>query len=91
MLTSPSTTNSNSGCSWWTRPCSAAVPGRPLVEAIIAHARSLDGVRAVALTTGGTWESAHGLYRKTGFRRVPERDWFVPDTDIKLLVFRLDV
>ena len=65
--------------------------GQAMVEAIIAHARSLDGIRAVALTTGGTWESAHGLYRKTGFRRVPERDWFVPDTDIKLLVFRLDV
>jgi GNAT superfamily N-acetyltransferase len=65
--------------------------GQALVEAIIAHARSLDGIRAVALTTGRTWESAHGLYRKNGFRRVPERDWFVPDTDIKLLVFRLDV
>ena len=65
--------------------------GQALVEAIIAHARSLDGIRAVALTTGGTWESAHGLYRKTGFHRVPERDWFVPDTDIKLLVFRLGV
>lgn len=65
--------------------------GRAMVEAIIAHARSLDGIRGVALTTGGTWESAHGLYRKTGFRRVPERDWFVPGTDIKLLVFRLDV
>lgn len=65
--------------------------GRAMVEAIIGHARSLDGIRAVALTTGGTWESAHGLYRKTGFHRVPERDWFVPDTDIKLLVFRLDV
>jgi GNAT superfamily N-acetyltransferase len=65
--------------------------GQALVGAIIAHARSLDGISGVALTTGGTWESAHGLYRKTGFRRVPERDWFVPDTDIKLLVFRLDV
>ncbi|MFJ5697784.1 GNAT family N-acetyltransferase [Arthrobacter sp. NPDC093139] len=65
--------------------------GLAMVEAIIEHARSLDGIRAVALTTGRTWESAHGLYRKTGFRRVPERDWFVPDTDIKLLVFRLDV
>jgi GNAT superfamily N-acetyltransferase len=65
--------------------------GKAMVEAIIAHARSLDGIRGVALTTGGTWESAHGLYRKTGFRRVPQRDWFVPDTDIKLLVFRLDV
>jgi ribosomal protein S18 acetylase RimI-like enzyme len=65
--------------------------GLAMVEAIIAHARSLDGIRAVALTTGGDWESAHGLYRKTGFRRVPERDWYVPGTDIKLLVFRLDV
>ncbi|KRE59180.1 GCN5 family acetyltransferase [Arthrobacter sp. Soil736] len=65
--------------------------GLALVEAIIAYAKSLDGISAVALTTGGTWESAHGLYRKTGFRRVPERDWFVPDTDIKLLVFRLDI
>ncbi|MET3935369.1 GNAT family N-acetyltransferase [Arthrobacter sp. OAP107] len=65
--------------------------GLAMVEAIIAHARSLDGIRAVALTTGGDWESAHGLYRKTGFRRVPERDWYVPGTDIKLLVFRLEV
>lgn len=65
--------------------------GKAMVEAIIAHAKSLDGVNAVALTTGRTWESAHGLYRKTGFQRVPERDWFVPDTDIKLLVYRLDV
>ena len=65
--------------------------GKAMVEAIIDHARSLDGIKAVALTTGKTWESAHGLYRKTGFQRVPERDWFVPGTDIKLLVYRLDV
>ena len=45
----------------------------------------------MALTTGGSWESAHGLYRKTGFRRAPERDWLVPGTDIKLLVYRQDV
>ncbi|KIS27938.1 GCN5 family acetyltransferase [Arthrobacter sp. SPG23] len=65
--------------------------GKAMVEAIIDHAKSLDGIKAVALTTGRTWESAHGLYRKTGFHRVPERDWFVTDTDIKLLVYRLDV
>lgn len=65
--------------------------GRAMVEAIIGHAKSLDGIKAVALTTGMTWESAHGLYRKTGFKRVPERDWLVPGTDIKLLVYRLDV
>ncbi|HET8879822.1 MAG TPA: GNAT family N-acetyltransferase [Arthrobacter sp.] len=65
--------------------------GKAMVEAIIDHARTLPGVTGVALTTGLTWESAHGLYRKTGFRRVPERDWFVPETDIKLLVYRLDL
>lgn len=65
--------------------------GRAMVEAIIAHARSLPGIRAVALTTGENWESAHGLYNRTGFARVPERDWFVPGTDIKLLVYRLDL
>ncbi|MCU1434802.1 MAG: family acetyltransferase [Pseudarthrobacter sp.] len=65
--------------------------GQAMVEAIIEHARSLEGIRGVALTTGRTWESAHGLYRKTGFRRAPERDWLIPGTDIKLLVYRLDV
>ncbi|MCU1531739.1 MAG: family acetyltransferase [Arthrobacter sp.] len=65
--------------------------GKAMVRAIIEHARSRPGITAVALTTGMTWESAHGLYRKTGFQRVPERDWLVPDTDIKLLVYRQDV
>jgi ribosomal protein S18 acetylase RimI-like enzyme len=65
--------------------------GKAMVDAIIERARSVAGIKAVALTTGQTWESAHGLYRKFGFRRVPERDWFVPGTDIKLLVYRLDV
>ena len=62
--------------------------GKAMVEAILDHARSLPGINAVALTTGLTWESAHGLYQKTGFQRAPERDWVVPDTDIKLLVYR---
>lgn len=65
--------------------------GQAMVKAIVEHAKSLEGIKGVALTTGGTWESAHGLYRKTGFRRVPERDWLIPGTDIKLLVYRLDV
>jgi GNAT superfamily N-acetyltransferase len=65
--------------------------GQAMVEAIVEHARGLDGISGVALTTGRTWESAHGLYRKTGFRRVPERDWLIPGTDIKLLVYRLDL
>lgn len=65
--------------------------GRAMVEAIIDYARTLPGIRAVALTTGKDWESAHGLYRRTGFHRVAERDWFVPGTDTKLLVYRRDL
>lgn len=65
--------------------------GKAMVQAIIEHARTLPGISGVALTTGQTWASAHGLYRNSGFQRVPERDWFVPNTDIKLLVYRLDL
>jgi ribosomal protein S18 acetylase RimI-like enzyme len=65
--------------------------GKAMMAAILEHARELDGVKGVSLTTGSTWESARGLYNKTGFARVPERDWFVPGTDIKLLVYRLDL
>ena len=65
--------------------------GKAMVHAILEHARSLPGIHAVALTTGVTWESAHGLYQKTGFRRAPERDWVVPDTDIRLLVYRQEL
>lgn len=65
--------------------------GRALVNAIIEHARSLAGVHGVVLTTGQGWESARALYGKLGFQRTPERDWFVPGTDIKLLVYRLAV
>ncbi len=65
--------------------------GKAMMAAILEYARELDGVKGVSLTTGSTWESARGLYNKTGFARVPERDWFVPGTDIKLLVYRLDL
>ncbi|MDQ0665125.1 N-acetylglutamate synthase-like GNAT family acetyltransferase [Arthrobacter ulcerisalmonis] len=65
--------------------------GKAMVDAILSHAHTLPGIRGVALTTGKAWESAHALYRKTGFQRVPERDWFVPGTDTKLLVYRRDL
>ncbi|WP_427004218.1 GNAT family N-acetyltransferase [Pseudarthrobacter sp. H2] len=65
--------------------------GQAMIHAILEHARSLPGITAVALTTGEGWDSAHGLYRKTGFHRVPERDWLVPGTAIRLLVYRQDV
>lgn len=63
--------------------------GAALVEAVVAHARTLPGVNAVVLTTGQGWAGARALYGKLGFERTPRRDWFVPGTDIKLLVYRL--
>ncbi|MEE1620009.1 GNAT family N-acetyltransferase [Zafaria sp. Z1313] len=63
--------------------------GRALVEAVIGHARALEGVDTVCLTTGTTWEAAQSLYRALGFQRAPERDWYVPGTDILLFVFEL--
>ena len=60
-------------------------------SAVVEQAKASDGINAVCLTTGATWESANALYNRTGFDRVPERDWFVPGTDIKLFVYRLEL
>jgi predicted N-acetyltransferase YhbS len=65
--------------------------GRALVQAVVDQAKAMDGIKAVSLTTGATWESANALYARTGFDRAPHRDWFVPGTDIKLFVYRLDL
>lgn len=65
--------------------------GRALVQAVVEQAQATEGIKAVCLTTGATWESANALYKRTGFDRAPERDWFVPGTDIKLFVYRLDL
>ena len=61
--------------------------GRALVDAIVEYARTLPGINAVSLTTGSDWTAAHRLYESLGFNRAPERDWPVPGTDIRLLVF----
>ena len=63
--------------------------GRRIVERIIEHARTLPGIEAVSLTSGSDMVRAHRLYESMGFARVPERDWWVPNEDILLWVFRL--
>ena len=65
--------------------------GRALVAAIIEYARSLEGIHAVALTSMTPMTNAHALYTSMGFKRVPERDWYVPNEDIILWVFRLEL
>jgi len=65
--------------------------GRAMVRAIVDHARRLDGVYAVSLTTGEMWGVPRRLYASEGFVHAPERDWLVPGTDIRLVVYVLDL
>ncbi|WP_425455979.1 GNAT family N-acetyltransferase [Arthrobacter echini] len=65
--------------------------GRAMVERIIEHARTLPGIEAVSLTSGSDMLRAHQLYLSMGFHRVPERDWWVPNEDILLWVFRREL
>jgi len=65
--------------------------GSALVERILAYAKTLPDVNRVSLTTGSDWLPAHALYNQLGFQRVPERDWYVPGTDIKLVVYAYEI
>ena len=65
--------------------------GRALVTAVIDYARSLEGIHTVSLTSMTPMTSAHALYKSLGFKRVPERDWYVPNEDIILWVFCLEL
>ena len=62
--------------------------GRAVVRAIIEHARQLPGIEAISITSATFMERAHNLYESLGFRRAPERDWYVPGEDVLLWVFR---
>jgi ribosomal protein S18 acetylase RimI-like enzyme len=65
--------------------------GRTVVREIVEHARQLEGIEAISITSATFMERAHGLYRSLGFRRAPERDWYVPAEDVLLWVFRLEL
>jgi GNAT superfamily N-acetyltransferase len=65
--------------------------GRALLNAVIDRARDIEGVHTVSLTTGGHWAAARALYETDGFVHAPERDWFVPDTEIVLVVYTFEL
>ncbi|MEV8082203.1 GNAT family N-acetyltransferase [Pseudarthrobacter oxydans] len=65
--------------------------GRALVREIVEHARQLPDIEAISITSATFTERAHVLYQSLGFRRAPERDWYVPGEDVLLWVFRLEL
>lgn len=65
--------------------------GRAMVLAAIERAKREPGIHTVSLTTGQGWTAARKLYESLGFQRNVERDWYVPNTDILLIVYTLEV
>ena len=63
--------------------------GRAVVHEIVQHACELPGIEAISITSATFMERAHRLYRSLGFKRAPERDWYVPGEDVLLWVFWL--
>ena len=61
--------------------------GRVLVQACIDSART-DGCTMLRLSTQPWMTAAHRLYERSGFVRVPERDWS-PEPGVDLLGYEL--
>ncbi|MDU0291493.1 GNAT family N-acetyltransferase [Saccharothrix longispora] len=65
--------------------------GEALVLAVVARAREL-GARRLVMSSSERMLTAHRLYRRLGFRRLPERDWLpVPGTDVVACAFSLEL
>ncbi|WP_461174178.1 GNAT family N-acetyltransferase [Arthrobacter sp. Z1-9] len=69
--------------------CQGVGVGRNVVREIVEHARQLPGIEAISITSATFMERAHRLYESLGFRRAPDRDWYVPGEDVLLWVFTL--
>jgi ribosomal protein S18 acetylase RimI-like enzyme len=63
--------------------------GELLVRACLARARAA-GKRRMVISTSTGMTTAHRLYERLGFTRLPERDWS-PVPGVDLLVYALDL
>jgi len=63
--------------------------GAVLVEACVERAR-VRGRSGLFLHSTPWMTSAHRLYERAGFRRIPDRDW-LPVPEVPLLAFLLDL
>jgi GNAT superfamily N-acetyltransferase len=64
--------------------------GEALVQRCLDEARGA-GKRAMFIYSGDWMETAHRLYKRLGFVRVPERDWVLQEPSITLLAFRREL
>jgi ribosomal protein S18 acetylase RimI-like enzyme len=64
--------------------------GEALVRAVIDRAREL-AVPTVILSSQDRMTAAHRLYERLGFHRLPDRDWAIPQSGIRLVVYALDL
>jgi ribosomal protein S18 acetylase RimI-like enzyme len=63
--------------------------GRALVEHVLDRFRA-DGATAVAMSSLDRMTTAHRLYERLGFTRLPERDWS-PLPQVDLIAFRKEL
>jgi ribosomal protein S18 acetylase RimI-like enzyme len=63
--------------------------GNDLARWCVDQARER-GCRAVVLSSLEEMHTAHRLYERMGFRRLPERDW-TPAPGVDLIAYRLDL
>jgi GNAT superfamily N-acetyltransferase len=63
--------------------------GHDLARWCVDRARE-QGCTAIVLSSLDRMKSAHRLYERMGFDRLPERDWF-PSPDIMLVAYLLDL
>jgi predicted thioesterase/ribosomal protein S18 acetylase RimI-like enzyme len=63
--------------------------GEALARLVLDRFREL-GAHAIVLSSLDEMSSAHGIYRRLGFRRLPDRDWS-PQPGVNLIAFRLDL
>ena len=68
-----------------------AASGEGIGEALARHSVDLArsrGFRAVVLSSSTTMHTAHRIYERLGFTRLPERDWS-PVADVQLVAYAL--
>jgi GNAT superfamily N-acetyltransferase len=63
--------------------------GHDLARWCVDRAREL-GCKALVLSSLDRMYTAHRLYERMGFQRLPDRDW-TPAPDITLVAYRLDL